>query len=173
MPVANSSTNWDLGLSAWIIQDGNYPDFEVGQTAEFALEFWLPEGLAARGVGEEISANNVGGCLYNTVAEVIVQTSEITILDIGLLVYRELSSLPYGTRLAVQVGLGVAPFFYFESLSKIDGVPPLVYSWKIISILEQTAPFIYRGCSRIGTPELEQSSGTRPASHWLRGDPSH
>ena len=28
-----------IGLSAWIIQDGNYGDFRVGQQARFALEF--------------------------------------------------------------------------------------------------------------------------------------
>ncbi len=31
-----------VGLDAWIIQDGNYGDFERGEVAEFALEFTLP-----------------------------------------------------------------------------------------------------------------------------------
>lgn len=31
---------FDIGLSAWIIQDGNYEDFEQGQTRSFALEFY-------------------------------------------------------------------------------------------------------------------------------------
>jgi hypothetical protein len=80
------------------------------------------------------------------VAEVVFQTAEITILDIGVLVYLETSSLkqslPEGRRLAIRLGLGIDPFFYFETLSKIAEVPPLVYSWKILSILRQTAPFI-------------------------------
>jgi hypothetical protein len=38
--------------------------------------------------------------------------------------------------------LGVDPYFYFESLSKSDGMLGLVYSWRITSVLRQTAPFI-------------------------------
>src|SRR5262245_40904238 len=94
MSAPNSSTNWDVELSSWIIQDGNYPDFAVGQTAEFALEFWLPPGRVAQASGGEVSASNIGGCLYDTVAEVVLQTAQITILDIGILVYKESASLP-------------------------------------------------------------------------------
>src|SRR5713226_900842 len=146
MPL-NLPAKWDISLSAWIIQDGNYPDFEVGQTAEFALEFWLPEGVAARGCSEGKAINKVGDYLYDTVAEVVLQTDNITILDIGVLVYSESSSelrlaLLGEPRVAVQLGLGVDPFSYFERLSKFTGVPPLIYSWKVLSILRQTAPFV-------------------------------
>jgi hypothetical protein len=146
MDAPNSPTSWDIGLAAWVIQDGNYPDFEVGQTVEFALEFWLPEGIAARASSGKVSASNLGDCLYDTVAEVLLQTDQITILDIGVLVYQHTSSqqpsLPQGPRVAIQLRLGVDPFSYFESLSKTGDVLPLVYSWKILSILRQTAPFI-------------------------------
>ncbi|HMD48685.1 MAG TPA: hypothetical protein VKG79_06295 [Bryobacteraceae bacterium] len=74
-----------------------------------------------------------------------MQNAEITILDIGILVYRHTLSqppLPQGPRIAVQMRLGVDPFSYFESLSKTGDVLPLVYSWKILSIWRQTAPFI-------------------------------
>lgn len=133
-------------MSSWIIQDGNYPDFEVGQTPEFAVEFWLTDGGGARTSDREKSATSAGGPLYDATAEIVFQTAEITILDIGILVYRETSPsdtpLSAATRAAVQLGLGVDPFFYFERLNKIPDVPPLVYSWKILSILRQTAPFI-------------------------------
>jgi hypothetical protein len=139
-------TAWDIGLSAWVIQDGNYPEFEVGQTVEFAVEFWLPQGVTARASDGRISANNLGHGLYDTVAQVLVQTEQITILDIGVLVYQHMScplvSLPLGSRIAVQLKLDVDPFHYFESLSKTADVLPLVYSWRIRSILRQSAPFI-------------------------------
>jgi hypothetical protein len=32
MAAPNSLTTWDTGLAAWTIQDGNYPDFKIGQT---------------------------------------------------------------------------------------------------------------------------------------------
>jgi hypothetical protein len=111
------------------------------------LEFWLPEGVSGRACSDGTSTSKVGDCLYDTVADVALQTDDITILDIGLLVYSESSSalrsaLPRSPRIAVQLGLGVDPFFYFERLSKVAGVPPLIYSWKILSILRQTAPLI-------------------------------
>jgi hypothetical protein len=146
MNTPQSPANWDIGLSAWIIQDGNYPDFEVGQTVEFALEFWLPPGVAARSSSGSVSANSLGDCLYDTVAEVLVQTDQITVLDIGVRVYQDASSrqlaLPQGSRVAVQLGLGVDPFDYFETLSKTGDVLPLIYSWRILSIRRQTGPFI-------------------------------
>ena len=30
----------NVGLDAWIIQDGNYADFRVGEEQDFALEFY-------------------------------------------------------------------------------------------------------------------------------------
>ena len=38
-PVYAAGCVWSIGLAAWIIQDGNYADFTVGDRAEFALEF--------------------------------------------------------------------------------------------------------------------------------------
>ena len=31
---------WQIGVEPWIISDGNYSDFFVGQTSEFAIEFF-------------------------------------------------------------------------------------------------------------------------------------
>ena len=36
----NQPSTWNIGLSAWIVQDGNYPDFGVGETVKFAVEFY-------------------------------------------------------------------------------------------------------------------------------------
>jgi hypothetical protein len=146
MDAPNSPTHWDIGLAAWTIQDGQYPDFEVGQTVEFALEFSLPAGAVARATGAKVSLNNLADCLYDAAAEVVVQTDQVTVLDIGILVYEHTSflyqSLPQGSRVAVQLRLGVDPFHHFWCLSKTGDALPLVYSWKILSILRQTAPFI-------------------------------
>jgi len=132
MNALNSPTHWDIGLAAWIIQDGNYPDFEVGQTVEFALEFWIPERGVARASNGDVSANNLGDNLYDTVAEVLVQTDRITVLDIGVMVYGDTSSqqLPPapGSRVAAQMRLDVEPYHNFETLSKTSDVLPLVYS---------------------------------------------
>ena len=67
---------WDVSLSSWIIQDGNYPDFEIGQTPEFAVEFWLPKGVIVRTSDGEKSANSVRGHLYDTTAEIVFQNAQ-------------------------------------------------------------------------------------------------
>jgi hypothetical protein len=38
--------------------------------------------------------------------------------------------------------LGVDPFFYFEELAKLPGMPPLVYRWRIERIERDMAPWI-------------------------------
>lgn len=142
----NAAQKWDIALSAWIIQDGNYPDFYVGQAAEFALEFWIPEGARIEPTSTPISAVYQQDCLYDAVAEVVLRTDAVTVLDIGILIYRETPSLESylvgGSRYALQLGLGVDPFFYFETLGRIAEIPPLIYSWRILSIARQTAPFV-------------------------------
>jgi hypothetical protein len=147
MKLSGSSNHWHVGMNAWIIQDGNYPDLEVGQTAEFAIEFWIPDGAACIIASDEaVSAIHGAGCLYNAVADVLLRTDDITVLDIGILIYGQTALLPAAvsqkSRLSVQIGLSVDPFFYLEGLNTIPAVPPLVYSWRMSSILMQTAPFI-------------------------------
>jgi hypothetical protein len=36
------TNSFKIGLSSWIIQDGNYPDFKQGERAAFAIEFFAP-----------------------------------------------------------------------------------------------------------------------------------
>ena len=36
MSDVRRSNDWCIGLAAWIIQDGDYPDLHRGQTAEFS-----------------------------------------------------------------------------------------------------------------------------------------
>jgi hypothetical protein len=45
MTDATSDVNVQIGLSGWIIADGNYADFCVGETRSFALEYYNQEPL--------------------------------------------------------------------------------------------------------------------------------
>jgi hypothetical protein len=155
-------------MSAWIIQDGNYPNLEVGRTAEFAIEFWIPDGASIVASDEAVSATHEADCLYNAVADVLLRTDDITVLDIGILIYEQTALLPAAvsemSRVSVQIGLSVDPFFYLEGLNTSPAVPPLVYSWRMSSILMQTAPFIekivegrkvqFRDPQRLGYQEI-------------------
>ena len=47
-----------------------------------------------------------------------------------------------GKFVNAEIYLGIDPFFYFERLNALSGMRPLIYSWKINSIRQQTAPFV-------------------------------
>lgn len=144
--IPNQPATWNIGLSAWIIQDGNYPDFAIGETVEFAVEFYQQPGTPVETCNSDLLATPVSDTTCRVVAEKMLETDEITVLNVGILVYREgASQLPrveHGGRFRAELELSVDPYFYFEQLSNGPGVPPLIYSWRIISILRQSAPFI-------------------------------
>lgn len=138
---------WEIGLASWIIQDGNYPDFKAGQHAQFALEFDLDDKVRFD-ESKVKSAKPLGGAKYEITGEIVFLTAEVCVVDFGLCAYQE-HAFPKGTSIGTfvtaKMDLGVDPFFYFESLYALPGMPPLVYSWRINSIGIQTAPFIKKG----------------------------
>jgi hypothetical protein len=146
MVRANPPSSWNIGLDAWIIQDGNYPDFATGEIVEFAVEFWRQPRAAAELQNSSVSATHMNGVAYDVIAKPVLETDEITVLDIGILCYREGTShfaeLKPRIHFRTVLELGVDPFFYFERLSQIRDVPPLIYSWRVTSILRQVAPFV-------------------------------
>jgi hypothetical protein len=156
----NTLSAWNIGLSAWVIQDGNYPDFGVGETVEFAVEFHQQPGTAVEASNSDVSATHVRDVAYRVLAEKISQPSEITVLNIGILVYSQfasqLSDVERGAQFRADLELCLDPYHYFEYLGTTGGALPLVYSWRINSILRQTAPFIEAGADsgRLGGRKL-------------------
>jgi hypothetical protein len=161
---------WDIHLNAWIIQDGNYPDFEAGQIAEFALEFWVPDGSVATISDAEPSVTSSGDGFFEAVAKCVVQSDELTVLDVGLLAYGQMvvssvPAFPVEGTFNIRLTLGVDPYFYFEVHSHREDALPLVYSGRIKSILRQTAPFVEvaprtfkRDPSRLGHEEIAKTA---------------
>jgi hypothetical protein len=94
----------------------------------------------------DVSAAHVRDVAYRVTAEKISQPGEITVLNVGILVYSQfasqLSEVEHGTRFRADLELCLDPYHYFEYLSKTGRALPLVYSWRVNSILRQTAPFI-------------------------------
>ena len=73
------------------------------------------------------------------------RTAEIWVVDFGLLAYSENPPPAFATLEAAVTGdvyLGVDPFFYFERLCRLPGMPELRYDWQINSILLETTPWI-------------------------------
>jgi hypothetical protein len=152
---------WKIHLSGWIIEDGNYRDFAVGQTAEFAVEFWLRVDSSVNATSSEIGVESVDSEFYRATAEVIAATGHLTILNIGILAYSypapSFAGFGAGARIRGEVGLGVDPFDYFETLATDQSIPPMIYTWRIVDIQRQTAPFIESAHSKGAAPVRDPS----------------
>jgi hypothetical protein len=167
-----SVERWSLGLDAWIVQDGNYPDLESGQQAEFAVEFYFPEPLELIEGGIP-SARWISGTSYEISARVTAIIDRAWVLDCGIGIYRDdspPSGVGVGDMVRGTVDLGVDPFFYFERLYATPGLPPLVYSWRIDEISRQTAPFINTGHEFVRDPTKLGWSPVRRTNAWHDDD---
>jgi hypothetical protein len=134
---------WEVGLSSWIIQDGNYGDFETGKSADFALEFYSKS--FDRAATKTKSARSLGAAKYDVTAEVIYLTQEVWVLDFGFRAFHDSKPPPgitVGSFVTAEIYLGIDPFFYFEGLHSLPGMLPLIYSWRVTAIGQQTAPII-------------------------------
>jgi hypothetical protein len=136
-----------VGLSSWIIQDGNYGDFCRGDDAAFALEFHAARPL------EEFEPERTSvpslihseGARYELIGQVVHVADGWWAMDVGILVFRDGEpprNVGRGSWLRGNAYIGIDPFFYFESLAHSPGAPALIYDWKIINIEMQTAPFV-------------------------------
>ena len=65
---AHGPNEWLAEIPAWVIQDGNYDDFAIGQTCRFALGCG-PEELESTAAGPK-AAMSLGDGLYAVTAEV-------------------------------------------------------------------------------------------------------
>ena len=152
-------------LPSWIIQDGNYSDFAVGERRRFALEFHSDDlAEVAPGVRTAVS---LGEGRYEVAATVECAMPEVTLIDIGgLIAYCDSGqpSAPVGTWLTGQVLLSVDCYSYYEIHAQHREVPPAVYSWTVTGLWRQTAPYI------TDTGRTGQLSNPRPRPARVRMD---
>ncbi len=134
-----------IGLSAWIVQDGNYGDFSVRQQARFALEFYPPDGLRPVRAGP-LMAEYLHGGRYQVQATVVFATAEVWVIDAGLFkAFRESPPPDHavvGSWVEGEVYVGIDPFFYFEYLFRQEEMPPLTYTWRVRRIERETTPWV-------------------------------
>ncbi len=138
---------WTLGLSSWIIQDGNYGDVQRGDRLEAAVEFEVEEALALTEASVP-SARCHRDSVYDVVGRVVAIEADVWVLDVGISTFSNLApprGLAVGDWVAGRAWLGVDPFFYFERLGKRASLPPLIYPWLVSEIRRQTAPFVPAG----------------------------
>ena len=133
----------NVGIDSWIIQDGNYEDFSVGQTAEFALEFY-PRSMKASDC-KSPSVTHLIASRYQICGQVLYQTEDVWVLDMGFLAYKEMEPPSYaktGSWVEGEFYLGIDPFMYFEYLKNRPGMPSLTYRFRIDQIFLNTTPWI-------------------------------
>jgi hypothetical protein len=132
-----------IGLDSWIIQDGNYADFHRGNVATFAVEFY-PERAAISRV-RKASFERIKGSRYRINAKVVFASPQAWVLDFGIMAYNQQGTPPFakvGTWIEGDFYLGIDPFFYFEELNELPGMPAMQYDWRIERILLETTPWI-------------------------------
>lgn len=136
-----------IALNAWIIQDGNYGEFDVGDVAAFAIEFYTDLNAAemVAPAPAEPTIFHVANATYRVACPIVHLAPDWWVVDIGLPIYHS-GAAPRGAALGRwlqgEISLGIDPFFYFERLAKAPDSPALIFDWSVDAIDIQTAPFI-------------------------------
>jgi hypothetical protein len=166
-----------VGLSSWIIADGNYPHLKRGDRASFALAFhpanspldiprdWLsvnPPGV------NRTSMCHIEGSEYLVTVKVthVLDYDNWWVIDAGVLMYRcgkPPEGIGPGCWVSGNLYVGIDPFDYFEHLSRYHAAPALIYEWDVTKIELETTPTIESGRmkmrdrSRRGWREVEDT----------------
>jgi hypothetical protein len=151
-----------VGIASWIIQDGNYGDFRVGEEPRFALEFYAHSLEVA--ASPTAVADRVKGSLYRIKGRVAETWNSVWVLDLGVLAYQNSQpprAAQAGKWVEGMIELGIDPFLYFEDLIKLPGMPELRYHWRLRGIWLETTPRLSntdeRGTTTICRDEKNES----------------
>lgn len=133
-----------VGLAAWIIQDGNYGEFEAGHEYRFALEFYPHDIALASAASTVPGLSHLSGALHDARGTIVFCTDSAWVVDFGVPAFQEAKPPPWakpGMSVGGRVYLGVDPFFYFERLKNEKGIPNLFRQWFLRRILLETTPW--------------------------------
>src|SRR6185369_1447244 len=125
-------------------------------------------------------SKHLRGCLYQICAQVVYASPWAWVIDFGLMAYenRELpSTLKEGDWFEAEIYLGIDPFFYFEELHSLKGMPALQYDWRIIGISLETTPWLSSqdesGRTILTRDEFRKSSVAVAQTNAWRDDGGH
>ncbi|XZE35645.1 hypothetical protein SH501x_001147 [Pirellulaceae bacterium SH501] len=132
-----------VGVSSWIIQDGNYPDFRIGDAINIALEFHPYRACESK--SKSTSIMRIAFCHYRVNAKAIFLNDNLVVLDFGYLAYDQATPprwMRSNSYVEADVYLGIDPFLYFEELHAIRGIPELRYRFRVVGIELETTPWM-------------------------------
>ena len=133
----------NIGLAAWIVQDGNYADFESGRSYRFALEFY-PEDLSPSIAAPTPHLRSEGGAHYDASGAVVRVADSHWVIDFGVPTFQDTKPPKWakqGLSVHGRIYIGIDPFFYFERLKDEPGMPDLFREWRVRRILLETTPW--------------------------------
>ncbi|NYI45359.1 hypothetical protein BJ993_002439 [Nocardioides aromaticivorans] len=186
-------SQWWIGLDSWVLQDGNYTDFVVGQRRQFALEFGYRRGarLTVTEARQRACVHTGQSMTYAVTGELVRAPRErelnAFVLDFGLRAYDEwmvlddLEPPPPGSWLQGEISLHVDHFTYMDVLARVPGMPPLIHAWRIDDIQVDTSPVIWidashpdyvgpdEGPSPMRDPDRESWRSVRRTRTWEHG----
>ncbi|MFZ2503317.1 MAG: hypothetical protein WAW88_11655 [Nocardioides sp.] len=149
------SGEYFIGLDRWILQDGNYTDFVVGERRQFALEFGYARSNRLKPCApSQPHLTHAGRRTWYTmtgevVADVPCDEDRAFVLECGLRIYKQYYLLTVdggrpsvGQWLCGDILLGVDPFFAMDLLGADQRMPPLIYSWEILGIEVDVSPTV-------------------------------
>jgi hypothetical protein len=140
----NLDRTWYIHLPSWAMDDGAYPEFIQGQSAEFSLEFHALPNLTTESKEPIGSRPAETQGQYHVTADCVVSDERVTVLDFGLRVWRHeglgTSEAPFRTGRRYRTTLNLfVDCFGMNSWQNDEGDEiPLVYSWRIEAILHPT-----------------------------------
>jgi hypothetical protein len=154
--------NLEIYLARWVIEDGNYDDFCVGERRKFALEFWASTPLK-KSVENLMALREQSGHSYDVAGKLVFSSDGVWVIDCGVLAYSERESeieggFKVGDFVQGNLRFGVDPFFYFEQHNTIPSIPPLIYEWQVNSIKQDTTPYIFSNDARMHIRDESQRS---------------
>jgi len=144
--IDRMDNTWSIGINQWILADGNYASFQVGETRQFALEFYSKD--FAHSESPVKTAELIDHYLYRVNAVVDYIDEDMWVLDFGIKAYGGrpgpvedfVSTLSVGQAVKCTLNLGIDYYIYMERLCLKPGVVPLIYTWHIDAINKQAGP---------------------------------
>lgn len=188
-----AGSRWWIGLDSWVLQDGNYTDFVVGQRRQFALEFGYRRSarLQLTDARQRRCVHTGRDMTYAVTAELVraPRQRELNafVLDFGLRAYDDwmvlddLEPPPPDVWLEGEISLHVDHFSFMDELAAVPGMPSLIYTWRIDAIQVDTSPRIWidashpdyvgpdEGPSPVPDPDRESWRSVRRTRTWDHG----
>lgn len=131
-------------MSGWIIQDGNYGEFEAGREYRFALEFGSLRLVVDTEPVSEPRLSLVGSAIYEARGVIVFRSDSAWAVEFGIPAYEEGKAPAWasvGDPIRGRVYLGVDPSSSTERRKDVTGMPELIRTWFVRRILLNTTPW--------------------------------